>query len=154
MNIVQGALIRHTPSGSNGKKLRIRYGTQAHASSPTFVFFVNDESLVQNNFERFLESAIREQYPFTGTPLRFIFRKNVGNRKDFTKRKDNKSKSKFARSASRFRPAKTSQKNSAEPDTEFPKKSSLRPRSEYIKSQSKTSGKSRKPIRKSKKQSR
>ena len=41
---------------------------------PTFVFFVNDESLMHFSYERYLENHFRKTFGFEGTPLRFILR--------------------------------------------------------------------------------
>jgi GTP-binding protein len=39
------------------------------------VFHVNDPDLLHFTYARYLENQIREEYPFTGTPLRLSFRK-------------------------------------------------------------------------------
>jgi GTP-binding protein len=70
----------HTAYNSNfppshaGRHLRIYYGTQVGADPPTFVIFVNDPDLVHFSYERYLQNRIREHYPFTGTPIRLLFR--------------------------------------------------------------------------------
>jgi GTP-binding protein len=58
-----------------GKRLNILYLTQAEASTPTFVFFVNDPELVHFSYRRFLESQLRKAFGFEGTPIRLVFRK-------------------------------------------------------------------------------
>ena len=68
------------PPGKNGRPLRIYYATQAEAEPPTFVLFVNDPDLVHFSYERYLENRIRDHYPFTGTPIRFVFRPRGGDR--------------------------------------------------------------------------
>jgi GTP-binding protein len=35
---------------------------------------VNDPKLMHFGYERFLENRIREVYPFSGTPVRLVFR--------------------------------------------------------------------------------
>jgi len=65
---------RQTPT-RKGKRLNVLYVTQAEASTPTFVFFVNDPELVHFSYRRFLDSQIRKQFGFEGTPLRLVFRK-------------------------------------------------------------------------------
>jgi GTP-binding protein len=66
--------VRHSPPTVNGVKLRLRFGTQAETSPPTFIFFVNNKDLVHFTYERYLENNLREQYGFTGTPIRLRFR--------------------------------------------------------------------------------
>jgi GTP-binding protein len=63
----------------NGRPLRIYYATQAETEPPTFVLFVNDPELVHFSYERYLENRIREHYPFTGTPIRLVFRTRGGD---------------------------------------------------------------------------
>jgi GTP-binding protein len=58
-----------------GKRLNVLYLTQAEASTPTFVFFVNDPELVHFSYRRFLDTQLRKQFGFEGTPLRLVFRK-------------------------------------------------------------------------------
>jgi GTPase len=58
-----------------GKRLNILYVTQAEAHTPTFIFFVNEPELVHFSYRRFLDSQIRKQFGFEGTPLRLVFRK-------------------------------------------------------------------------------
>jgi GTP-binding protein len=65
---------RETPT-RKGKRLRLLYATQAEASTPTFVFFVNDPELVHFSYRRFLETQLRQAFGFAGTPIRMVFRK-------------------------------------------------------------------------------
>src|ERR671935_3012929 len=65
---------RETPT-RKGKRLRVLYATQAEASTPMFVFFVNDPELVHFSYRRFLEAQLRETFGFAGTPIRLVFRK-------------------------------------------------------------------------------
>jgi GTP-binding protein len=69
------------PPSKNGRPLRIYYATQADTEPPTFVLFVNDPDLVHFSYERYLENRIREHYPFTGTPIRLVFRMRGGDEK-------------------------------------------------------------------------
>ena len=62
------------PPASNGRRLKIYYLTQQSTCPPTFVLFVNDESLMHFAYERYLENYFRKTFDFTGTPIRFILR--------------------------------------------------------------------------------
>jgi GTP-binding protein len=44
------------------------------------VIFVNDPEMVHFSYERYLENQIRAYYPFTGTPIRLLFRGRDGDR--------------------------------------------------------------------------
>jgi len=73
--IVRDAVGRHAPPSKRGKRLKIFYVSQPEVAPPTFVFHVNDPDLVHFSYERYLENRIREHYPFTGVPLRLVFRR-------------------------------------------------------------------------------
>ncbi len=62
------------PPASNGRRLKIYYLTQQSTCPPTFILFVNDESLMHFAYERYLENYFRKTFDFTGTPIRFILR--------------------------------------------------------------------------------
>jgi len=72
--VIRDAVARHAPPSKRGKRLRIYYVSQAKIAPPTFVFHVNDPRLAHFSYRRHLENRIREVHPFTGTPLRLIFR--------------------------------------------------------------------------------
>lgn len=72
--IVQDAIARHAPPSRRGRRLKIYYASQPEVDPPTFVFHVNDPSLVHFSYERYLENRIREAHPFVGTPVRMLFR--------------------------------------------------------------------------------
>jgi GTP-binding protein len=79
-NMIRTAYESIQAPSKNGRQLRIYYATQAEASPPTFVLFVNDPELIHFSYERFLENRIREHYPFLGTPIRLVFRPRSSDR--------------------------------------------------------------------------
>ena len=70
-DILQNAYSVTAPPSKKGKKLKIFYGTQTGTCPPTFVLFVNDTSLMTDNYLRYLENTLRKSVDFTGTPIRF-----------------------------------------------------------------------------------
>ena len=68
-------LARRDPPTRKGKRLKVLYAAQAEASTPTFVFFVNDPELVHFSYRRFLETQLRSAFGFEGTPVRMVFRR-------------------------------------------------------------------------------
>ncbi len=58
-----------------GKRLRVYYMTQVSVNPPTFVVFVNDPELMHFSYQRFLINQLRENFDFTGTPIKIIARK-------------------------------------------------------------------------------
>ena len=62
------------PPATSGRRLKIYYATQQATNPPTFVMFVNDQTLMHFSYERYLEKQFRKAFGFEGTPLRFILR--------------------------------------------------------------------------------
>ncbi|HIS94288.1 MAG TPA: ribosome biogenesis GTPase Der [Candidatus Ventricola gallistercoris] len=62
------------PPFINGRRLKIYYATQQSVCPPTFVFFVNDETLMHFAYQRYIENQFRKSFGFEGTPIRFILR--------------------------------------------------------------------------------
>lgn len=68
-------IIEQTPPPSiKGKYIRIKYATQLPSPTPTFAFFVNLPQYVTDNYRRFLENKIRQQWDFSGVPMQIFFR--------------------------------------------------------------------------------
>ncbi len=72
--LLHEAVAKHPPKGGRRHRLKFLYATQARTNPPTFVFFVNDATLVHFTYERYLENQLRTRYGFLGTPLRLVFR--------------------------------------------------------------------------------
>jgi GTP-binding protein len=72
--IVQRAIGDRSPPSTRGRKLKVLYVTQAQVTPPTFVFFVNDASLLHFSYQRYLENQLRKAYGFDGTPLKLVFK--------------------------------------------------------------------------------
>lgn len=72
--LLREAYDKSMPPSKHGRHLRIYYGTQIDTAPPTFILFVNEPDLVHFSYERYLENSIRAYYPFTGTPIRLLFR--------------------------------------------------------------------------------
>lgn len=76
-DILMDALaINPTPTVKN-KRLKIYYMTQVAVGPPTFVVFVNDIELLHFSYKRFLENQLRENFDFTGTPIKIIPRRRT-----------------------------------------------------------------------------
>ncbi|MBC8476909.1 MAG: ribosome biogenesis GTPase Der [Dehalococcoidia bacterium] len=73
-SVVQEAVAAHILPRKGRKQLNVLHVTQAEVNPPTFVFFVNDASIVHFSYRRYLENKLRQAFGFTGTPLRLVFR--------------------------------------------------------------------------------
>ena len=65
---------KQTPPAVKGKEIKINYVTQVKANPPVFAFFSNHPRLITENYQRFLENKLREQYGFVGVPVLLSFR--------------------------------------------------------------------------------
>ncbi|MEM9023778.1 MAG: ribosome biogenesis GTPase Der, partial [Bacteroidota bacterium] len=69
-------IIETTPPPSiKGKYIKIKYITQLPTHAPSFAFFCNLPQYIKEPYKRFLENKLREQYDFSGVPVRIFFRK-------------------------------------------------------------------------------
>ena len=64
----------HPAPVRKGRRGRIIYAVQAGTEPPTFVLFVRG-GLLGEDYARFLEGRLREQYGFVGTPIRLAMRR-------------------------------------------------------------------------------
>ena len=71
--LADAQLAQQTPA-SGGRRLKIYYGTQQSTQPPTFVLFVNDETLMHFAYQRYLKNQFRKAFGFEGTPIRFVLR--------------------------------------------------------------------------------
>ena len=72
--VINEAYALNPPTSFKGKKLKIYYTTQVTSQPPTFVFFVNNEELLKDNYKRYLENKLREAFGFFGNPIRLSAR--------------------------------------------------------------------------------
>ena len=79
-DVLREAILTNEPPSKNGKRLKIYYVTEVSANPPTFVIFVNDDTLMHFSYRRYLENALRRSFEFEGTPIRLIIRNK--NEKD------------------------------------------------------------------------
>lgn len=63
------------PPAVKGKFIRIKYVTQLPNKTPSFAFFCNLPQYVKEPYKRYLENKLRENYNFTGVPIRIYMRK-------------------------------------------------------------------------------
>lgn len=76
LNEVMLPIIEATPPPSiKGKYIKIKYCSQVPDTQiPTFVFYANLPQYIKENYRRFLENKIRENWPMTGCPINVFIR--------------------------------------------------------------------------------
>jgi GTP-binding protein len=76
LNDVMLAVIeRQPPPMYKAKQVTIKFVQQLPTHVPTFVFYCNLPQYIKPSYERFLENRLRENWRFTGVPVRLFFRK-------------------------------------------------------------------------------
>ncbi len=76
LNDVMQAIVMATPPPSlKGKYVRIKYIQQLPTHSPAFAFFCNLPQYIPDSYKRFLENRLRDEFMFTGVPIKIFFRK-------------------------------------------------------------------------------
>jgi GTP-binding protein len=68
------ALARHPPPMVDGRRLKLRYVTEAKARPPTFVVFGTRAERIPEDYRRYLVNSLREQFNLPGTPIRLELR--------------------------------------------------------------------------------
>jgi GTP-binding protein len=64
------ALERHPPPLVEGRRLKLRYVTQAKARPPTFLVFGTRAEQIPEDYQRYLVNGLREAFDMPGTPIR------------------------------------------------------------------------------------
>ncbi len=68
------AMITVQPPSDKGKRLKIYYITQIAVKPPVFVIKCNSKELFHFSYLRYIENQLRNNFDFTGTPVRFKIR--------------------------------------------------------------------------------
>ncbi len=72
--VVNEAYSLNPPTSIKGKLLKIYYSTQAKVNPPTFVIFINNKDLVQDNYKRYIYKKLRENFGYKGVPIVVSYR--------------------------------------------------------------------------------
>jgi GTP-binding protein len=72
---VQNAIQAYHPPVVRGNPVKIKYATQLPTPVPSFAFFCNFPDDIKTPYRNYLENQLREQFNFSGVPVRIYFRK-------------------------------------------------------------------------------
>ena len=72
-NFIKKIVKKFSPSSKKGV-LKIYYGTQTNVAPVKFVFFINKKSLLSNNYSQYIINRIREDFGYSGIPIKVSFR--------------------------------------------------------------------------------
>lgn len=79
-DVLSKALLMKEPPVIANRRLRVYYATQTGVRPPTFIFFVNDASLMHFSYMRYLENQLRKSFDFEGTGLKIELRERKEDR--------------------------------------------------------------------------
>jgi GTP-binding protein len=66
---LQDAVERRQPVSSHGDRLRFYYATQVRKAPPTFLLFVNRETLFSDAYKKYLAQQLRAAFGYEGCPV-------------------------------------------------------------------------------------
>lgn len=73
--VIGKAIEAYHPPVVRGHPIKIKFITQLPTVTPSFAFFCNFPEDVKTPYRNYLENQLRENFEFTGVPLRIYFRK-------------------------------------------------------------------------------
>src|SRR6476620_129881 len=74
-DVMLKAIEANHPPVVRGAPVRIKYVTQLPTVVPSFAFFCNFPEDIKTPYRNYLENQLRENFDFTGVPVRIFFRK-------------------------------------------------------------------------------
>lgn len=72
---VEKVVINHPPPAVAGRRVRLRYITQAKTRPPHFVAFCSRPEQLPESYTRYLVNSLRKTFNIHGTPIRLSYRK-------------------------------------------------------------------------------
>ena len=74
-DIMLKAIEKFNPPVVRGNAIKIKYVTQLPTYTPSFAFFCNYPNDIKTPYKNYLENKLRENFDFSGVPIRLFFRK-------------------------------------------------------------------------------
>ncbi len=71
---LEGVKTNHPPPAVSGRRIKLRYMTQAKARPPQFALFGNQLDSLPESYKRYLINSIRETFELPGVPIRLALR--------------------------------------------------------------------------------
>jgi GTP-binding protein len=80
LNKIMLPIIEHNPPpATKGKHIKIKYITQMPANTPAFAFFCNMPQYIKEQYKRFIENQLRDNFDLSGVPISIYFRGRDGD---------------------------------------------------------------------------
>jgi len=74
-DVMLKAIEAHHAPVVRGNSIKIKYVTQLPTQVPSFAFFTNYPDDIKTPYRNYLENQLRQNFNFTGVPVRIFFRK-------------------------------------------------------------------------------
>jgi len=74
---LQAAVEAHPPPAVSGRRIKLRYITQANARPPTFALFCSRPKALPDSYSRYLVNSLRASFDMPGVPIRLNLRKGA-----------------------------------------------------------------------------
>ncbi|UMA63361.1 ribosome biogenesis GTPase Der [Roseivivax marinus] len=71
---LEGMVAAHPPPAPNGRRIKLRYMTQAKTRPPHFVVMCSQPDKMQDAYTRYLVNGLRADFDMPGTPIRLVMR--------------------------------------------------------------------------------
>ena len=84
---LEGMISAHPPPAPQGKRIKLRYMTQAKTRPPGFVVMCSRPDLLPESYNRYLVNGLRADFDMPGTPIRLTMR-GQGDKNPFKGRRD------------------------------------------------------------------
>jgi GTP-binding protein len=72
---LEGAVHAHNPPASRGRRIKLRYITQAKSRPPTFIVFCSKPEALPESYSRYLINDLRDVFDLPSVPIRLHLRK-------------------------------------------------------------------------------
>jgi len=86
---LDGMVQRHPPPAPQGRRIKLRYMTQAKTRPPGFVVMCSHPDKLPESYSRYLVNGLREDFDMPGTPIRLTLR-GQGDKNPYKGRREKK----------------------------------------------------------------
>ncbi|WP_289150411.1 ribosome biogenesis GTPase Der [uncultured Salipiger sp.] len=84
---LEGMVSSHPPPAPQGKRIKLRYMTQAKTRPPGFVVMCSHPDKMPDSYTRYLVNGLREAFDMPGTPVR-LYMRGQGDRNPYKGRRE------------------------------------------------------------------
>ena len=71
---LMGMVEAHPPPAPGGRRIKLRYATQAKTRPPGFILMCSHPDRLPDSYKRYLINGLRDDFDMPGTPIRLTFR--------------------------------------------------------------------------------